>query len=249
VKIVFVLIGVVIGAVFGLIAAMALAELLNHGNTLAEGFYLLLMAGPLGILTGAVVGALLAVRVVPRLREKPTSLTGRREQKRILLGLLLGVPAAFVAVIWVAREAVKPPLDSVMIRHFERQQTAFEKLVTMARADKALVRVYEDGTVPPDTHCIGVSPERLATYREVLRAAGTPHGFKVLREDAGYDFYFWLRGSAISDDVAKGFAYRPSPPAHIVQTLDGVRADPGKYTVVYRHIRGHWYLFYEYIPD
>lgn len=248
-KIVFGSIGAVIGAAFGLIVAVALVELLSQGNTLAEGFFLLLIAGPLGVLTGAVVGALFTVRVVPHLREKSTSVADRREQKRILLGVLLGVPAALVVVIWVARDAVKPPSDSVMIRHFERQQATFEELVTMARADKALVRVDQDWTMSADTQSIGVSPERLAAYRELLREAGTPRGFNVLRDDAGYDFCFWLRGSAISDNMEKGFAYRPSPPAHIFQTLDGVRADPGKYMVVYRHIRGHWYLFYEYIPD
>jgi len=161
----------------------------------------------------------------------------------------LGLPTAFLAIYWVAREAVKPPSDSVMIRHFDRQHTAFETLVKMAQADKALVRVDEDWTMPPDAQRIGVSPQRLAAYRELLREAGTPRGFKALQGSAGYDFYFWLRGSAISDDVEKGFAYRPSPPKHIVQTLDGVRGDPGRSMVVYRHIRGDWYLFYEYIPD
>jgi hypothetical protein len=161
----------------------------------------------------------------------------------------LGLPTAFLAIYWVAREAVKPPSDSVMIRHFDRQQAAFETLVKMAQADKALVRVDEDWTMPPDTQSIGVSPRRLAAYRELLREAGTPLGFKALQGSGGYDFYFWLRGSAISDDVEKGFAYRPSPPTHTVQTLDRVRGDPGQSMVVYRHIRGDWYLFYEYIPD
>ncbi|MGH7866176.1 MAG: hypothetical protein ACREP9_00765 [Candidatus Dormibacteraceae bacterium] len=242
------IIGAVIGATFSLIAAVAFVRLLGYGNTLAEGF-LLFIAAPLGVLIGAVAGTVTAVRVFRRLREKPRSVTGQREQKRILLGLLLGLPAAFLAVLWVAREAVKPPSDSVMIRHFDREEAAFDKLVKMVSADKALVRVDEDWTMPADTRGIGVSARRLAAYRELLREAGTPRGFKVLQANTGYDFYFWLRGSAISDDVEKGFAYRTSPPEHIVQTLDGIRADSGKYMVVYRHIVGDWYLFYEYIPD
>jgi hypothetical protein len=244
----FGIIGAVVGAIFGLISAVALVELLSNGNTLGEGF-LLLIAAPVGVLTGAAGGALVTVRVVPHLRKTPPSVAARRGQKRILLGLLLGIPAAFVVVIFIAREAVKPPSDSAMLGHFERQQTTFESLVKMASADKGLARVDENWTMPANTQSVGVSRERLAAYRKLLRDAGTPRGFKALSDDAGYDFYFWLRGSAISDDVQKGFAYRTTPPPGIVQALDGVHVEPGKYMVAYRHIRGSWYLFYEFIPD
>ena len=64
---------------------------------------------------------------------------------------------------------------------------------------------------------LSLTRERLAAYRKLLRDAGTPRGFKALSDGAGYDFYFWLRGSAIADDVQKGFAYRTSPPPGIVQ--------------------------------
>jgi len=247
VKTLFGIIGAVVGAVFGLIAAVALVRLLSDGNTLGEAF-LFLAAAPLGFLPGAVVGALLTVRVLSRLRERPASVAGRREQKRMRLGLLLGTAAAFVIVLLVAREAAAPPSDASMLRHFERHEATFEKLVTMAGADKGLVRVDEDWTLPARTQSVGVSGERLAVYRKLLRDAGTPRGFKVSQDAVGYDFYFWLRGSAVSADVQKGFAYRASPPPGIVQNLDGIRADPGKYLIAYRHIRGPWYLFYEFIP-
>lgn len=192
----FGIIGAVIGAIFGLISVTALVELLSNGNTLGEAF-LFLIAAPLGILTGAAIGALVMVRVVPHLRKRPTSVAARRGQKRILLGLLPGIPAAFGVVIFIAREAVEPPSDSAMLRHFERQQTTFEKLVKMASADKGLAQVDEGWTMPADAKSIDVSRERLAAYRKLLRDAGTPRGFKALRDDAGYDFYFWLKGSAI----------------------------------------------------
>src|SRR5690348_17468972 len=62
-----------------------LLRLLSDGNTLGEAF-LFLAAAPLGFLAGAVVGALLTVRVLSRLRERPASVAGRREQKRMRLG-------------------------------------------------------------------------------------------------------------------------------------------------------------------
>jgi hypothetical protein len=248
VKTLFGIIGAVTGAVLGFTAAVALVRLLSHGNVLGEGF-LILIAAPLGVLTGAVAGAPVTVRVVAYLRQPAASVAARPEQKILLLGLLLGIPAAFLVLVLIAREAVEPPSDSAMLRHFERQQTTFERLVKMADADKGLVRVDEGWTMPPDTQDIGVSRERLAAYRGLLREAGTPRGFKVSSEDPGYDFYFWLRGSAISDDATKGFAYRANPPSGIVRTLDGIRVDPGKYLIAYRHIRGPWYLFYEFTPD
>jgi hypothetical protein len=38
---------------------------------------------------------------------------------------------------------------------------------------------------------------------------------------------------------------RMTPPLNIVQSLDGMRSDLN----AYRHIRGIWYPFYEFIPD
>lgn len=242
----FGVVGAVTGAVFGLIAAVAFVRLLGDGNSLAEAF-LLLIAGPLGGVTAAIAGTLFAVRIVARLRRRPTSIVDRREQKRILAGLLVGVPLAFALVTFIAREAVEPPSDAAMLRHFGRQQSAFEELVKMAGADKALVRVDQDWTLPADTLSAGVSRERLAAYRKLLHEAGVPRGFMALQDNSGYDFDFWLRGSAVSADTEKGFAYRTSPPPNIVRTLDGIRAGPGG-MVAYRHIRGNWYLFYEFIP-
>ncbi len=246
-KALFGIIGAVIGAVFGFIAALALVRLPGGGNTLGEAF-LFIAAAPVGFLTGAVFGALLAVGVVAKFREKPTSVAARREQKRMVVGLLLGIPAAFVVVIFVARKAAEPPSDSVMLIHFEGQEATFEQMVKMAGADKGLIRVDEDWTMPADTQSVGVSRDRLAEYHKLLRDAGTPRGFKVLQNGAGYDFYFWLRGSAVSADMQKGFAYRTSPPPGVVQNLHGIRASSRRYLVAYRHIRGPWYLFYEVIP-
>ena len=57
-------------------------------------------------------------------------------------------------------------------------------------------------------------------------------------------------GSAISSDIAKGYAYLTVAPIEVLVSLDGYRPEPGRDEVirVYRHIRGNWYLFYEYIP-
>ena len=78
-----------------------------------------------------------------------------------------------------------------------------------------------------------------------------PRGFRSEAFSYEVDFYYWIIGSAISSDTAKGYAYSKRPPAETLSSLDGYRPDPNKAddTIkVYRHIRGNWYLFYEYIP-
>jgi hypothetical protein len=244
VKILLRIIGAVTGAAFGLLSSVALVRVLSGGNVVEEGF-LLLPGAPIGLLVGAFAGAIVAMQAARMFLSAP----GRGKKRRLLLALVLGIPAAFIAVAWIAREAVEPPSDAVMLRHFDRHEGALDTLAKMADADKGLDRVDQDWTMPADTRSVGVSSERLADYRRLLRDAGTPRGFQVSQSQDGFNFLFWLRGSAISDDTDKGFAYRTSPPAHTVQFLDGIRTDSRNASIAYRHIRGNWYLFYEFIPD
>jgi hypothetical protein len=248
VKILLRVIGAVIGAAFGLLSSVALIRLLSGGNIVEEGF-LLLPGAPAGVLVGAFAGAIVAMQVARRLGAKFLSDSGRGEKRRLILALVLGIPAAFIAVVWIAREAVEPPSDAAMLRHFDRHEGALDTLAKMAGADGGLDRVDQDWTMPADTRSVGVSSERLADYRKLLRDAGTPRGFQVSQGHDGFNFLFWLRGSAISDDTDKGFAYRTTPPPRTVQSLDGIRTDSRNALIAYRHIRGNWYLFYEFIPD
>jgi hypothetical protein len=248
VKILLRIIGAVIGAAFGLLASVALIRSLSDGNIVEEGF-LFLPGAPVSLLVGAFAGAIMAMQAARRLGAKSISTSGRREKRRFILALVLGIPAAFVAVIWIAREAVEPPSDAAMLLHFDRHEGALDTLAKMADADKGLDRVDQDWTMPADTRSVGVSSERLADYRRLLRDTGTPRGFQVSQGHDGLNFLFWLRGSAISDDTDKGFAYRTTPPPRTVQSLDNIRTDSRNALIVYRHIRGNWYLFYEFIPD
>jgi hypothetical protein len=216
VKIVFRIIGAVIGAAFGLLVCVTLLALLSDGNTVVEGF-LLLPGAPIGLLTGAFAGATLASRAANLQDNQSTSDTGRCRKRRLTLALVLGIPVAFIAVGWVAKETHEPPSDAAMLRNFARHEGTFNTLVEMASVDKALDRVDENWTMPADTKNVGVSPERLADYRRLLREVGTPSGFQVSQGRDRFNFFFWLRGSAISEDIDKGFAYRTTPPASTVQ--------------------------------
>jgi hypothetical protein len=209
-------------------------------------------AAPVSLIVGGFAGALAAERIALRVGVAPSTEAQRRSRRLIFLALILGVPSAFIAVVWIGRETMKPPSDAVMLRHFQRHEPAFAALAEMASADKGLDRVDDSWTIPSDTRSVGVSPERLAQYRRMLGEAGTPRGFQVRRRqdgDNGINFLFWLQGSAVSDDIDKGFAYRIVPPATVVPTLDSIQPISREGFIAYRHIRGNWYLFYEFIPD
>lgn len=247
-KILFGIVGALAGAVFGLNLAITGAELLNRSDTALE-VTLAFVFGSLSLLAGIIAGIIVALRAIACFRENSASETGRHRRWQILTAVFLGIPIVFVAITMIGREAAKPPSDSAMIRHFEEHSRTFDSLVQMTHADKGLARVDEDWSMPDDTQSVGVPSDRLSTYRKLLRDAGTPRGFQLSKDGTGIDFLFWLRGSAISDDETKGFAYRENPPKRIVQTLDGVRADGRDYFIAYRHIRDNWYLFYEFVPD
>jgi hypothetical protein len=241
------IVGALVGAAFSLFAAMAALSVLSDGNTLGVAFALLALA-PIVLHLGAVAGGIAAVRVTASLLAESTSDVERQQKRRTLYRVFIGVPAAFAAVHWTMRESLEPASDASMLKHFDRHARLFDALVAMSRQDERLVRVDENWTSPDDPRSIGVSDERLATYRRLLREAGTPRGFQLSTDPAGIDFLFWLQGSAISDDHTKGFAYRPEPPTGVVATLDGVRGAPRERWTAYRHIRENWYLFYEFIP-
>jgi hypothetical protein len=142
------IVGAVIGAAFGLLVSVAFIRLLSGGNLFGEAF-LLLTCAPVGLLLGAFAGAIVARRTARRFGEKSISDTGRSKKYRLILGLVFGVPTAFVAVAWIAQEAVEPPSDEAMLRHFYRHESEFDTLVKMAGRDKGLVRLTRIGPCQP----------------------------------------------------------------------------------------------------
>lgn len=101
----FRIIGAVVGASFGLLACVAVIRVMSGGNALEEGF-LLLPGAPIGLLTGAVAGAVAATRAAQRLGAKCISESERGGKRRLILALVMSIPAAFISVAWIAKEAV-----------------------------------------------------------------------------------------------------------------------------------------------
>ena len=119
----------------------------------------------------------------------------------------------------------------------------------MATRDKGLTRVDIDWTDPREPAVVGVFQDRVEEYRRLLAEVNVPRGFQARPELGETDFLYWGIGSAVTDDFTKGYAYLQKPPAHTSSRLDGIELEGEGRQIVYRHIKGKWYLFLELIPD
>lgn len=242
------IVGALLGAVAGLVIGLLVAVLISGNELFAAGF-IAIYAGPTGLLVGVMVGAISSLRLLPYLREN--ELDGRIRAKRLLflLTVVIGGTAMLIGLlVLIIRSDITPPTDHELLANFERHETTFRKLIEMLKADKGLTRVDVDWTDPNNPETIGVSPARIATYRRMLKDAHVPRGFEARGDFGGVGFLYWGIGSAVSSDTTKGYAYMTTPPIDLLSSLDGYQPDRENTVRVYRHIRGNWYLFYEYLP-
>jgi hypothetical protein len=75
-----------------------------------------------------------------------------------------------------------------------------------------------------------------------------PEGFAVGAQANDVEFDYWGKGSAISSDTDKGYAYLTKCPAHVLSSQDKCGPKGDEMVEAYRHIQGHWYLFDRYLP-
>ncbi len=139
------------------------------------------------------------------------------------------------------------PPDDEMIQNFIRHRSDFERLLEMVRADKYLQRVDDNWTDPKDPNGIGVTPERIAAYRELFAKCSVPRGFEAFRRDEQILFIASAAGMATGGS-SKSYAYRPNPPlpAETVTVIDTYKPKHRKSFTIYRRIADNWYLCYEY---
>lgn len=238
--------GALLGAVLGGMSALLIASVATDGDVFGA-FLGLMYAGPVSLVVGAVLGVMLALRVLRFVR---TNGLARRKNALLVSGLLLAFPVLVAAMAWGIDRSGQPPSDQQLLSNFTDHRAAFDTLAQMKLADKGLMQVHDDWTQPGDFRSVGVSPERIAEYRHLLNEAGTRRG---LQADGlhGADFLFWEQGSVFSSDTAKGYAYLSVPPKHILGSLDQYNDQSEDLAEIqaYRHIEGCWYLYYEYLPD
>ena len=254
------LLGAVVGIIVGSIASLCIVARAFGADDFGAGFSMVIF-GPIGLIAGLIAGNVCGLKSFDFLR-RPDPERKLTKKKWALRGALYaGLPLLTVLMFQGWQHANGPPTDAAMLMQFHTHRAQFDELARMVQHDnphgtgsegKGLWRVDQDWTGPDKPETVGVSPARIADYRQKLRAAGVPRGFQTA-DKGEIDFYCYLTGSAISDETDKSFAYLPKPPATLRASLDNCGPNNcGPDTVdgsVYRHIDGNWYLYYDYRPD
>jgi hypothetical protein len=116
----------------------------------------------------------------------------------------------------------------------------------MLREDRKLRWVDEDRTEPADFASAGVTSQRIARYRELLRVIGGADWVNYDPDSERATLVFWSQGMAGGGGSSKSIVYSPVPPAPLLTGLDYYQPPAGvEVSVVYRRIEGPWYLEYE----
>lgn len=144
------------------------------------------------------------------------------------------------------------PSSATLIQQWRDHRQELEETLHMFLADKELGRVAPTFTRPEAPSTVGVSVERIARYRTLLKSAGISDGIEGYgRKD---DIWFRVsdRGLSISGS-AKGIVWCSKPPQSpkiLVDDLDGYlkKMFPGHHNsfTAYQRIDGNWYLYYDY---
>ena len=131
-----------------------------------------------------------------------------------------------------------------MLRNLNSNQATFDRLLVMINEDRGLERVDVDWTDPDDPSKIGVSAERIAEYRRMMRRIGVARGFYAFEPRNEISFLAFASGLSING-VSKGYVWsrnRPAADIPVVDSLDALWQGGGRHVWSYRHVEGPWYL-------
>jgi hypothetical protein len=189
-------------------------------------------------------------------RRRVNSTVGRTSHmnlKRIVIGLGATVfialaVVAFSVVSWGVLMSwawtsgdIPHKSDEELIANFKTHEAEFDQLLQMVVADKGLLRVDDDWTNPTDPKTIGVSDERIATYRNIFRKLDIPRGFSSYQ--GGVEFISSSQGLAVGGS-SKCYTWLEKPPPKLVDNIETYRSKPGASYPVFRHVQGNWYLVF-----
>jgi hypothetical protein len=141
------------------------------------------------------------------------------------------------------------PSGAKLIQQWHDHRTVLDQLVKNFQADKALNRVAPDFTRPDDPSTIGVTPARIAEYRELLQKARVGKGIEGYGDKDAITFIVSALGLSVSGS-GKGIAYLEGAPEILVPDLDAyvsqALADHSRSFTAFQRIDKNWYLYYDY---
>ena len=137
------------------------------------------------------------------------------------------------------------PSDGNLIAVFQGHRAVFDQLLGMIKKDSGLCRVDCDWTAPTNPQDVGVNPERIKDYRQLLDEIHCHRGFEAFPARPGIHFISVTRG-VVAGGLAKGFYYFEGTPDCLVTNTDTYRPKPNEYSYeIFRPIEGHWYIYLE----
>lgn len=159
-------------------------------------------------------------------------------KKRIALCLIL--LAAFLV-----RCSSAAPSDETLLETFGEHQDGFETLVSMFAEDIALEKVARNYTRPSNIRELGVSRQRMQSYRDLLRELDL---LSIERSQETILLTAYAGGAFPDDGVYKGYAYFPNEVSErvchsVIDDLDNFRWSPNQVTSACRRIDKNWFLW------
>jgi hypothetical protein len=174
---------------------------------------------------------------------------------RLILFMLL------VCIAVVAQDPFnldKPhPSDDTLIANFQKNEADFNKLVAMSNEDAKVIRIANDFTrlennwawPRPDSE-LGFSKQRWDEYRALFGKLGLESGLTRESDSKGpIIFMIAFSKGMVNRGSSKGYAYSEHELTPVFASLDQNPVEPGKrqkHDVVYRQIKSHWYLSYDW---
>jgi hypothetical protein len=152
---------------------------------------------------------------------------------------LLALEWSLLVAVNDAQNPILP--DEDLIAEFQKHRATFEQLQQMIATDSTLHRVDNDWTDPSP----GVSPERIAQYRQLLQEVGCRRGFCAYPGRPGMYFISAAQGT-VASSLTKGYYYFEGTPPLLVTNTSAYSPKNGVDSYeVFRPIEGHWYVYFE----
>jgi len=173
------LIGAVLGTSIGVVIGLLAAILATH-NELFGILFIGMCTVPAGVLLGSILGGIAGSRLFYFSGHATGRGRIRTQQVVVLSSAVIGSAAILmVLLVWTIRIGMTPSSDQRLLSNFDKHEATFITLIEMLKTDRDLIRVDENWTEPKDPETIGVSPARMAKYRQMLRGARVPRGLKL----------------------------------------------------------------------
>jgi len=144
------------------------------------------------------------------------------------------------------------PPDGSLIKNFQGHEANFDLLARMSQEDSDLIRIAPNFTWtqksaawPRPESELGFSRQRWDEYRGLFRKLDLKSG--ILNYQPDQILFLASTKGLVTGGSSKGYAYSVKEPPLIVESLDNYSFKDSKkdMNIVYRKLKGNWYLFYE----